>query len=309
MPAAKPPVSVVIASRDKPAQLRLTLACLARQAGVDRPQVIVVDDSATGSAGRVTDEAARYLDLTALPGPRRGRAAARNAGAARAASDWLLFLDDDILTGAHFAATHLAALADRVFCHGRLRELPAAGRLLAELDGAAVADIGAAADRVAAGLAGPRFRLVANALERAVEALAEGRVPDVAPWLGCVGANVSVPKGAFDQVGGFAEEFGLAWGCEDLELGLRLYRCGLRRVLAADALGVHLSHARPGRWAEHTENLEKFVARHPIAAVRELPALLGADGSVDDYVAAVQAAQPAPPAQSARPALAIQRPE
>jgi GT2 family glycosyltransferase len=286
---SRPRASVVIASRDKPAQLRLTLACLARQRDAAVPQVIVVDDSPAATARPVVDEALRHLDVTAVAGPLRGRAAARNAGASQATGDTLVFLDDDILVGARFVAAHVAAAGERAFCHGRLRELPASARLLRDLDGASPAAIAVAAGHLATGALGPRFRLVANALERAIEAMAAGRVADVAPWLGCVGANVSMRRSAWEQAGGFAEDFGLAWGCEDLEFGLRLYERGLCRVLAPDALGIHLSHARPGRWDEHGENMAKFVARHPIASVRALPVLLDADGSVDGYVAAVLA--------------------
>ena len=289
MPASsRPPVSVVIPSKDKPARLRLTLACLARQADVDRPQVVVVDDSPAATARVVIDEAMRYLDLTEVAGPRRGRAAARNAGAGQATGGTLVFLDDDILVGENFIAAHLAAVGDRSFYHGRLRELPASARLLRDLDGADRVAIAAAADRVASGALGPRFRLVANALERAIEAMAAGQVTDVA-WLGCVGANVSLRRTEWEEAGGFAEDFGNAWGCEDLEFGFRLCERGLRRVVAPDALGIHLSHARPGRWAEHSENMTKFVAMHPVASVRALPVLLGADGSVEAYAAAVLA--------------------
>jgi GT2 family glycosyltransferase len=284
-------LEVVIPTRSSAERLRVTLACLTAER--DLPfSVIVVDDHDDGHDPRIAQvlrEAGRRLRLQVIRGPRRGRAAARNAGAAHSRGRWLAFLDDDVMAGPAFIRAHAAAAAAGRFVHGRTRELPASARLLARIGDASFDAIRQARAELEerAGPRDPRRRLVANALEQAVEAMATGLLPDVAPWLGFIGGNTSVERAAFLRAGGFDEGFGRDWGCEDLELGARLYQHGLRRHFAPDALGVHLSHARPGRWDQHDRNLARFAARHPTASVRALSSLLGPHGRPDDYVRAV----------------------
>jgi glycosyltransferase involved in cell wall biosynthesis len=289
--------SVVIPTRDKASRLRLTLACLAGQAWVPAPEVVVVDDGSTDATPAVLAAAAADLPgLVVVPGGGGGRAVARNLGAGRAGGELLVFLDDDVLVGPGFLAAHRARARPDRFTHGRLRELPAAERLVAGLAGAAAGGARELRDALhAGGSRDPRHRLVANALERAVEAMSAGVLPDVAPWLGCVGANVSMPRAAWAALGGFDERFGRRWGCEDLELGLRLHAAGLCRQFAPDALGVHLTHPRPGRWAEHARSLDQLAALHPLAGVRALDALLSAAGDPHRYVEQVLAGQPSRP--------------
>ncbi|MEV8474132.1 glycosyltransferase [Streptomyces sp. NPDC051173] len=310
--STEPRLSVVVPSRGPAARLRATLACLTGSGPGTPPfEVVVVDDNDGGDAGdhlsAVTREMGGPLPLRVVRGPRRGRAAARNAGAAAALAPRLVFLDDDVLVGPGFLAAHAGAADPGAFIHGRLRELPTAARFLTAVGGAAPAEV----RHARAGLEPappaatperrpPHRRLVANALERAVEAMDGGSLPDVAPWLGFVGANVAVDRAVWERTGGFDEEFGLTWGCEDLEFGFRLYAAGLRRALAPDALGVHLSHARPGRWEQHHRNLTHFSAAHPHPSVRALEALLGPDGTPEGYVRAVLAEEVAPARDAAR---------
>lgn len=90
-PPAAPPVTVVIATRNRAAELSRTLGHLA---GLEeRPEIIVVDNgSADGTPAIVRD---RYpaVDLVRLP-VNRG-AWARNVGVARARSRYVAFSDDD----------------------------------------------------------------------------------------------------------------------------------------------------------------------------------------------------------------------
>ncbi len=277
-----PLTSVIVPTRDKPVHLRLVAALLDGLEGSDH-EVVIVDDGSAVPARSVTDG---LLDATHVVLDGRGRAAARNAGAAAAGGELLVFLDDDVLVQPDFVTAHRAAHARRpgaTAVHGRLRELPRSRTVLAAVegrDGSALRDLAAGAWRGDAG------RQVANALERTVEAMAAGRLPAVAPWVGFVGANVSVGRDVFEAIGRFDVDFGTGWGCEDLELGLRLERAGVPTVVEPAAPGLHLSHARPGRWEEHREALDRLAAKHPGPAASALAALLGPAPDPDAFVAA-----------------------
>ncbi|MFJ3493762.1 glycosyltransferase family 2 protein [Streptomyces sp. NPDC086091] len=297
----RPDLSVVIPTRDKAASLRLVLACLARQ-DLARPwEIVVVDDGCSDGTPALLAQAAGRLPLRTVPGPCAGRAAARNTGAAAARGPVLLFLDDDILLPPPALAAHAAAhLRPGPACvHGPLRELPGARRLLADTaghtgraphaaPGPACEDAPAPHDDPYAAVASGRYgRTVTTALERLLTATSDGELPAVAPWLGCVGANTSLPYALWTESGGYDEDFGTTWGCEDLELGLRLWQSGTAMRPEPAAPGVHLTHPRADRWAQHTVNLARFTAKHPLAAVRALPELLGPSGNERRYADAV----------------------
>ncbi|SDD28470.1 Glycosyltransferases involved in cell wall biogenesis [Streptomyces sp. LaPpAH-199] len=286
-------LSVVIPTRSKAPSLRATLVALAAQGHRGPYEVVVVDDGSTDGtrellhrlAGEAAGPAPRVVE-----GPERGRAAARNAGAEAARGRRLLFLDDDILTAPGHLNAHQDFSETQALAHGPLREFPGARRWLERHAASDAAELAAAAARVAAGEEG---RLLRNTLETLVCAMDEGKVPPVAPWAACVGANTSLPRALFEEVGGFDEGFGLGWGCEDLELGVRALAAGAHVVVPAPAAGVHLTHARPDRWEQHAANLDRFTALHGLRAVRELPRLLGEGGGVAAYVAACTGAAPA----------------
>lgn len=294
-----PSVTVVVPTRDKAASLRLTLRCLKRQGDPASYEVIVVDDGSQDDTPRVIAAAAEDgLPVRVINGPGEGRATARNAGAGHAAGALLVFLDDDILVPDGWLKAHQAAhapraaavsalsasrSADALACvHGPLRELPGAPRMVTDSTAMACADPFA----LAAG--GAYGRSYANALERAIAAMALGQLPAVAPWLACVGANTSLPRALWQRTGGYDQRFGTTWGCEDLEFGYRLDAAGAALALAERAAGIHLSHARTDRWEQHSVNLGKFTAKHPDPAVLALPALLGPRGSPAGYLAEVR---------------------
>jgi glycosyltransferase involved in cell wall biosynthesis len=308
-------LSVVVPTRNKADRLRLTLAGLRGQRPPDRFEVVVVADGCTDRTPAVVEEQARLgLPVRTACGPATGRAAARNAGARAAAGELVVFLDDDILLPPGFLAAHQAAhdVEQHVaqlsgppgepvrpvgpavpgnprVVHGPLRELPGAARLVA-------ADPD---DPYRSALSGAYGRTVTNGLERLILAMAAGSAPAAAPWLACVGANVSMPGELWRRAGGFDEAFGTGWGCEDLEFGYRLHAAGAAMFLAPAAAAVHLSHARPGRWGEHEVNLARFAARHPDRTVTALSELLAAGGSPDRYLRAVAAAQRPDPKEGA----------
>ncbi len=107
-PAAPSRMSIIIAARNYGAFLA---AAIESALGQTVPcQVLYVDDSSSDNSLEV---AGRYVDRGLIlleQREHRGVTAARNLGAARAAGDYLLFLDgDDVLT-ADFVACHLEAM-------------------------------------------------------------------------------------------------------------------------------------------------------------------------------------------------------
>jgi GT2 family glycosyltransferase len=88
-----PAASVVVPTRDRPADLRRLLAALARQRTGRSFEVIVVDDGSEPAIDPSVLGELRAGRLVRRLG--NGPAAARNAGAAVARGEYLLFTDDD----------------------------------------------------------------------------------------------------------------------------------------------------------------------------------------------------------------------
>jgi GT2 family glycosyltransferase len=92
----EPLCSVVVPTRNRPGQVA---ECVASLAALDYPrarlEAIVVDDGGAFPLGPVLAPFRDRLDLTLLERPPEGNAAARNAGAAAARGDLLVFTDDD----------------------------------------------------------------------------------------------------------------------------------------------------------------------------------------------------------------------
>ena len=106
-------VRVVIPTRNRVDSLWRTLASLARQTfPVDQFEVVVVDDGSQDSTARLTANFAAPFRLTVRTAERpAGAAAARNLGAAGAATPLLLFLDDDIEAAPGLVEAHVRAHA------------------------------------------------------------------------------------------------------------------------------------------------------------------------------------------------------
>lgn len=299
-PSAPLTLAVVVPTRGDHERLRFALACLAVQTGAPPHEVVVVDDNDSGDDARalasVLEEARRLLPVRGVAGPGRGRAAARNTGAAAADAPWVVFLDADVVVGPGFLRAYADAVRPGRFLHGRLRELPSAARLLARLRGAplsAAQEAGAALhtgpQRAPAGTPAAHDGQRAGACHRVD---GRGHAARRRPLAGSGGRELRGGQGDLAPYGGFDEGFDRVWGCEDLEFGLRLHEAGLRRHLVPEAHGIHLSHARPDRWEQHSLNMDRFSVLHPRASVRALAALLGPSGTPERYVAAVGTADP-----------------
>jgi len=175
-----------------------------------------------------------------------GPAAARNAGAALASGELLLFLGDDTIASPGLVERHLAAHAaepsDRVAVLGRVLWHPRVARR-----------------RVNSWLewSGSQFDYASLASLEPRADLGWGRFYT---------ANVSLKRSLFDEVGGFDTDFKAA-AYEDIDFGWRAAQQGMLLRFEPDAVALHLHPyslaAARRRFAAVGEAERLMVAKHP----------------------------------------------
>lgn len=91
-----PSFSIIIATRNRPAQLKRCInSLLDLDANATPFELLIVNDGGTPPELEGADKTFRKFPITIINQPRIGPSAARNVGAARAAGEWLAFMDDD----------------------------------------------------------------------------------------------------------------------------------------------------------------------------------------------------------------------
>lgn len=210
-----PPLAVIIATWNRAALLAQVLDSLVRQS-VPRSafEVIVVDD---GSVDETPDVAARFatdLTLTLARQRNAGLASARNHGLFLTQSPLLLFLDDDDVAQPHLIEEHLRS-------HARYPDDQTAVLGYTNLDETLTAD--------------PLMNFVTevDGFLFSYPALRDGDVLDFSYFWG---GRTSCKRAFLIEHGIFNPVF--RFGCEDVELGFRLSRHGLRVVFNARAIST-----------------------------------------------------------------------
>jgi GT2 family glycosyltransferase len=286
--------SVIVRSCNEADRLRLTLASLAGQ--TEPAEVIVVDDGSTDHTAAVIAEAAATLPILAVRhAVPLGRSLAANAGAARASGDVLIFLDGDTLAAPDFVRHHLHRhrAASGVVARGDTRHLrgtrfladpesgapqPGQEARLARMGEAELArlrvtraDIAGRFDTIDARARPGIYPGAGPGLLHEMEMTALRDDPGCGVlWAAASGANLSVDRHAFLDVGGFD---GALTNNEHRELALRLCRAGLRMV-PAEARTCHMTHRSGWRDPLTDTSWETiFYRAHPIPAVALLAVL------------------------------------
>ena len=109
-PAETSLVSIIVPTHNRSASVRSVLDALCRQTyPLQLIEVIVVADGCTDDTARVLEEYAAPFKLRVIVQSQKGAAAARNNGAAIAAGETLIFVDDDVLAAPEFVTAHLSA--------------------------------------------------------------------------------------------------------------------------------------------------------------------------------------------------------
>jgi peptidoglycan/xylan/chitin deacetylase (PgdA/CDA1 family)/GT2 family glycosyltransferase len=235
-------LSIVIPTHARPRRLRACLAALAQQEELPGAlEVVVVVDGPDATTEQMLSSLDLPFPLQVVVQEHAGQATGRNRGAGEARGRYLLFLDDDVVAEPQLVAAHLRTLraGGDVVALGRIEKVLRSGA--------------------------PRWARARQAVwQRHYDRLAAGRE---ALFTDCYGGNLSLPRAAFLDVGGFAPDLVVE---HDVELGYRLWRAGVKLVHVPDAVGRE----------EDRDTLRRFVTdarRRGVAGVmlyRRHPALL-----------------------------------
>jgi glycosyltransferase involved in cell wall biosynthesis len=205
-------ISVVIPTYNRLETLRVVIpSLLAGDQPADAYEIVVADSqSDDGTAEYLAEVAAAAPQVRHVPGPYSGRAMARNAGVAASRSPVILFTDSDIIASADLLSRHLE--------HHRETLAQAVVGMEVQVDSYAEYLVKRDDPRLRDPLHGTSAKRIS--------------------WLYFLTGNASVRRADFERVGGFDESF-TGYGHEDLELGYRLERAGVRIRYEPRAINYH----------------------------------------------------------------------
>ncbi len=252
----EPLISIIVPTRDNAAILRRCLASILERSTYRNFEILLIDN---GSIAPTTlaylEEVRGQEQVTVIRHDRPFNfSELNNIGAARAAGELLLFLNDDteVLTvdwlqrlGGYARLPHIGAVGAKLLYPGGER-IQHAG-IINLVDGPMHAFCGLAADH-------PGY-FMRNLLEY--------------DWLAVTGACLMLEKATFLAVGGFDEKFPVAYN--DIDLCLRLGQGGLFNVVCQAVRLIHHESASRGQdfaSAEKRARLDKekrsLFAAHPL---------------------------------------------
>ncbi|HSE36868.1 MAG TPA: glycosyltransferase family 2 protein [Blastocatellia bacterium] len=229
-------VSVVIPTHNRAESIATTLEVLGRQdLPPDDYEIIVVDDGSTPPVRLNAKSKGPACSLVRLEGVERSLA--RNHGAAVAAGDILLFLDDDMTVGFDFLNAHLRA-------HEEWPEALVVGSVRLPDEALATPFGRFRQDLEQRGT--PRLRGLASARNF------------------CTAANMSISRELFLRLGGFDAS---VFSGEDQDLALRHTARGGQIAFIPEALAIHhdqsvdvKSYCRRAEWG--SEHMVAFCQRY-----------------------------------------------
>ncbi len=278
-------LSIAIPAHGGVPRLRCAITCLmaSARAAQKNVEVIIVNDGASAAVRECVENltVGSGLNLRIVDTPRKGRSGARNAGAAHARGDRILFLDSDILAGKDVIVFHseLGPESAHLIFRGPILHLPWLCAFEDPISGE-LTEEAARSLRVSSTnscLLASR-RLTSEALEspdvlrplarspqfqRDLQRWFEQNASDaMGSWIGCTGGQLSIARKAFERLGGFDEEMGMRWGAEDLEFGYRAVHEGMSVRQSKTSHCYHMDHTSTGRTGDHEWALNYFARKH-----------------------------------------------
>lgn len=249
--------SVIVTSYNQAPTLRLLLASLDRQTYTDF-EAIIADDGSSDDTARLCQEQRTY-PLRFITQPDEGYRKSRilNQAIRHAESNYLVFLDGDVILERHFIEDHISLQKSNHFVCGRRVDLgPALSQIIQVLD-----IQNGCFDRL-------NSKLIKSAFQKDTLGLKRG-VRITQPWirrllgydrpLDLLGSNFSIWKSDLLAVNGFNESLESYWG-EDGDLFIRLRNSGKTPIGAKSmCIQYHVFHPRRVPAPENVERYQKLV--------------------------------------------------
>ncbi len=240
-----PEISVVIPTYNRLDTLAHVIpTLLAQDLPAERYELLVCDSNSTdGTREYLAGISEQHPNVRHLPGAYTGRAMARNAGISAAQGEVVLFNDSDILASPDLLSQHLRH-------HREERNLAVVGLEVQVKD---LDDYAFKRDH-------PEERGFLHKPTR-----------KQLPWLYFLTGNASVRRDDLLRVGSFDESF-TGYGHEDLELGYRLEKAGIRILYEPNAVNYHCQDVPHDDQKEKMKlagrSTVRFYRKHPDFGVK-----------------------------------------
>jgi len=260
-------VNIIIPTFNKLSRLKLMIQSLEKQINKNF-EVIFIDDGSTDGTGHYIQHSRFNFPFIYFFQKNKGRAAARNLGLENSNSEIIIFTDDDVILHPDFIDGHLQTIKEnKCISHGVIYELPflkffadpsepkiekannnysllKENRIVKE-------DINYEFDKKVYKLK----RL--SSLELLIkEILTKKR--RICDWISFTGGNIAAPRSWLLDIGGFDNNFSLNWGCEDMELGYRLFMNSKPFLYNNNSINYHMTHMRKNYQVEHEQSSQYF---------------------------------------------------
>lgn len=273
-------VSLIIPTYNKASRLKIVLESLKRLKCEQNFEVIIVNDGSDDNTEVLLNQyetQLENLELRIITIKNSGRSFARNIGIKASRGNLLIFSDDDLILSSDFITSHMRMHKDarNLVVHGQILSLPHLKFFKNPSTG----------ELYNGEIAKEQLRSKIITTEMFVNNEIESYLSDnqkiskfendiinlyerttindsYVRWIGFTGGNISVLKNNLETAGFFDSNMGIEWGCEDLELGFRLYKNGLQFMYSCDAKNYHLNHYRKEFLEEHDKPLQYFIQKH-----------------------------------------------
>lgn len=269
--------SLIIPTYNKLPRLKLLLASLkAQTCSFEKFEVIIINDQSTDGTKEYLETLKTDFLVRVINKNHSGRAKTRNAGLKLAQNEIIIFVDDDLILSPNFIENHLIRQSQNMsIVHGKIVNLsylkffedPSYGELYSGIEMNESKIISLKKQCITEADIVNRFdtKVAKNKKCTLYEKMIHILLTDYkgkADWIAFSGGNISVPQKWLQKIDGFDEQFGLEWGCEDLELGYRLFKLQKPIEYLDNAVNYHIAHYRSGFKEEHRKNIAYFYDKH-----------------------------------------------